>query len=384
MKIPNDQLNQIIALRKDLHKNPELSGVEIETAKKIKAFLKLCSADEIIEDVGGHGLIAIYESRIPGKSILLRADMDALPIPEINDFEHHSVNAFVSHKCGHDGHLVILAGVAQQLRSNPPEKGRVILLFQPAEETGEGAVTVINDSKFKDLQIDFVFALHNLPGFRKNSIIIRKQHFAAASKGMIIKLSGKTSHAANPEQGISPALAISEIISKFSGLSNAREGFDAFKLITIIHARLGERAFGTSPGYAEVMATLRSYSNDDMELLTNKAINIVEQIADKYGLHEKIEWTEQFPASVNDDECVDLVRTVAVENKFPVREMAEPFRWSEDFGQFLSRHPGALFGVGAGKNHPSLHNPDYDFPDEIIKTGIAMFYGIIKKVGEME
>jgi amidohydrolase len=380
MRIPNEFLNLLIDFRKELHRNPELSKVEIETAKKIKAFLKSCHPDEIIDNVGGHGVLAVYMAKKPGKTILLRADIDALPIAESNDFEYRSINPVVSHKCGHDGHTAILAGVAQQLAFRPIEKGRVILLFQPAEETGEGAAAVVKDPRFNKLKIDYVFALHNLPGFRKNAVIIRKKHFAAASKGMIIKFTGKTSHAANPEHGISPALAISEIIRQFSDLSVVENGFKDFKLITIIHARLGEVAFGTTPGYAEVMATLRSYRNDDMELLTVMAIKQVKSIADKYGLYEKMEWTEEFPASINDDTCVDLIMEVAAENKFVVKQVSHPFRWSEDFGHFLLKFPGALFGIGAGKNHPSLHNPEYDFPDEIISAGVAMFDGLIRKL----
>lgn len=379
MRISKERLNQLITFRKALHRNPELSGQEFETAKKIKAFLSSCNSDEIIENIGGQGIMAVYRGSKPGKSILLRADIDALPINEINDFEHRSITLNVSHKCGHDGHTAILAGVAQHLGLCPIKRGCVALLFQPAEETGKGAISILNDLKISDFKIDHVFALHNLPGYRKNAIVIRKQHFAAASKGMIIRLTGKTSHAANPEHGISPALALAEIIRYFSELSSTKEGFNDFKLITVIHARLGEIAFGTSPGYAEVMATLRSFRNDDMQKITDDAKLFVELIADKYGLNEKIEWVEEFPASVNDNDCVELIKEVSVENNFSIIEIPEPFRWSEDFGHFLLKYPGALFGIGSGKLHPPLHNPEYDFPDEIIKTGVSIFEGIIRK-----
>lgn len=377
-------INELIALRNALHQYPEISEKEFLTSDKLAGFVASSQPDELIRNLGGTGFAAVFKGEIPGKALLFRAELDALPINETNDFEYKSAFPGISHKCGHDGHAAILAGLSRILHQNPIKSGKVILLFQPAEETGKGAPSILNDPKFSAQKVDHVFALHNLPGFRKNAVVIRNQHFAAASKGMIIRLTGKTSHAANPEQGISPALALSEIIRKFSDLSTTQDGFKSFKLITIIHARLGEVAFGTSPGYAEVMATLRSFRNDDMELLTIMAYRIVEALADKYDLQEKIEWTEAFPASVNDDKCVDLVREVADENKLPIHEVEIPFRWSEDFGHFLSRFPGALFGIGAGRNHASLHNPDYDFPDELIKTGIAMFYGIIRKLQEMK
>jgi len=225
-----------------------------------------------------------------------------------------------------------------------------------------------------------VFALHNLPGFPFNQIVVGNTNFAAASKGMIVKLFGKTSHAAYPESGLSPALAMTGIIRDFIQLSLEKQSFEDFVLLTIIHSRLGDVAFGTSPGYAEVMATLRSYNNRDMEILTQKAIKIVEETTDKFGLTEKISFTEEFPATVNQPVAVDFVRKSAAINGFKIHEINQPFRWSEDFGHFTNKFPGAFFGIGSGKNHPDLHNPDYDFPDELIETGIRMFYGIVREI----
>lgn len=380
MKVSNDTLNKLIALRKYLHKYPELSKKEHETAKKIKEFLSTIPPDEIIHGIGGTGLAAIFHGKNPGKTIMIRGDIDALPIAETNNFEYASENQNVSHKCGHDGHTTILAGLSIVLNKKPIESGRVVLLFQPAEETGEGAAQVLSDSRFTELKPDYVFALHNLPGFDLNKVVIKEKHFAAASKGMIVKLFGKTSHAANPEHGISPALAVAEIIQQFNSLWQSKEKFKDFKLITLIHTRIGEVAFGTTPGYAEVMATLRSYRNDDMKLLTEKAVTIVEEISDKFGLSEKIEFLEEFPATVNNEFCVKTIREVCLENDLSIIEATETFRWSEDFGHFTGKYPGAMFGIGAGKKHPALHNPEYDFPDQIISTGIILFDGIIRKL----
>lgn len=364
--------------------HPEISKNEHATAKKILNFLAPFHSAQIIFPLGKTGLAVIFQGEEKSPVVLIRADIDALPITETNDFEYKSMNEGVAHLCGHDGHTTILAGLAHRLHSKPLKKGTAILLFQPAEETGEGAKMILDDPKFKGLRPDYVFALHNLPGFELNNIVVRKQHFASASKGMIVKLFGKTSHAAHPEMGISPALAMADIIRGLSKLSLQKEGFADFKLITIIHSKLGEIAFGTSPGYAEVMATLRSYTNDDMEKLTEQAVAIVERICDKYGLEEKIEWVEEFPATVNNDQCVDLVCEVAGENKFCVEQIEKPFRWSEDFGHFTMKYPGTMFGIGSGINHPSLHNSNYDFPDEIIPTGVDMFEGLIRKLSEGE
>jgi len=363
-----------------MHAEPELAGSEKATALKIVNFISRYTPDEIIKNIGGEGIAFIFRGREHGPTILFRCELDALPIQEINDFEYKSKFENRGHKCGHDGHMAVLAGLAQKISENGAIKGKIILLFQPAEETGEGAVRVLNDSEFTAIKPDYVFAFHNLPGYPLNSIIVRKGGFASASEGMIIKLTGKTSHAAEPENGINPSLAVAEIIKEFSNLPAKLEHAKEFTLVTIIHTRIGEKAFGTSPGYAEIMATLRAYRNDDMELLIENAEKIAQSVASDHRLKIEISYTDVFPATVNDDKCVELIESSATKNNYTITELSEQFRWSEDFGHFTARYEGAMFGIGSGEDHPQLHNPDYDFPDEIIPTGINMFYTIINEI----
>ncbi len=378
MNLPIDKL---IEFRHELHKNPELAHKEENTAERIINFLNRYSPDKIVKSLGGYGVAAIFKGKESGPTILIRADLDALPIKEENDFEYKSVTSNVAHKCGHDGHMTIVSGLAILLNKLKPEKGKVVLLFQPAEETGEGAAKVISDEKFNQIKPDYVFALHNLPGFESNSIITRHKNFAAASRGMIIKLEGKTSHAAEPENGRSPALAVAQIIYKLENLTKDKNQFlKDFSLVTLIHTRIGEKAFGTTPGYAEVMFTLRAYEQNDMNYLTTSAEKIVKEIASTEKLKVSIEWCEDFPATVNDDECVAIIKESIQQNNLREIETEKPFKWSEDFGHFTKNFKGALFGLGAGINTPKLHNPDYDFPDDIIETGIKMFYSIINNI----
>ncbi len=372
---------QLIELRKELHKYPELSGKESQTAKRIIEFAKRFNPDEIISKVGGEGVLVIFEGEQKGKTILIRCDLDALPIDEENAFEHKSVYENISHKCGHDGHMSIVSGLIPILSENKIKKGKVVLLFQPAEETGQGASLVLSDAKFTKLKPDFAFALHNLPGFEKNQIIIKKDVFASASKGLIIRLKGKTSHAGEPERGITPSLAVAELIQEITALPKNKIIQD-FSLVTIIHSRIGERAFGTTPGYAELMATLRSYKDEDINKLTDLSEQLINRIAADHKLKYEIEWVEEFPSTKNDNDCVEIISQCAEENNLRINEIDKPFRWSEDFGHFTHNYKGALFGLGSGINQPQLHNPDYDFPDEIISTGTKMFYSIIKKVLE--
>lgn len=378
----NGHLTKLIKLRKEIHRYPELAGNEKDTSKRIIKFAKKFNPDKIISNIGGNGLAIIFKGKEKGPTVLIRCELDALPIRETNSFSYKSVNENASHKCGHDGHMAIVSGLIPLLSKNRIKKGKVVLLFQPAEETGQGAEWILKDSKFNQVKPDFVFALHNLPGFEKGEILVREKEFAAASKGMIIKLTGKTSHAAEPEKGINPAPAVSEIISTLISLPGKIKSIKDFSLVTIIHAIIGERAFGTSPGYAEVMATLRSFKNKDMNFLTRGAKKAVMEISKRYKLKVEISFTEEFPATVNDKTCLGLVKESAKENNLKIREIETPFRWSEDFGHFTNHFKGVLFGLGSGKKQPALHNPDYDFPDEIIEPGVKIFYSLINKILE--
>lgn len=364
-------------LRRKLHQHPELSGQEKKTAAAIIAFAENFHPDGIHYPLGGEGVAIVFNGASTGPAVLIRCELDALPIAEINDFPHRSVSTQVSHKCGHDGHMAIVSGLMPLLARKRPQKGKVVLLFQPAEETGEGALKVLEDINFKAIAAHFVFALHNLPGFETNAVVVKANAFASASKGMIITLKGKTSHAAEPENGISPALAVAELIQALTKLPQ-RAVFSDFTLVTIVHAQIGERAFGTSPGHARLMATVRATKDSDMALMTAMAMEMADSVATSHRLKLEVEWVEEFPATMNQPECVDLIVAAAAENKLSVQQMTHPFRWSEDFGHYTQRYKGAMFGLGSGKNHPQLHHPDYDFPDEIILNGTKMFHSIIQ------
>lgn len=368
---------QLGQFRKTLHQYPEVSNQEQQTAKRVVEFLKQYSPSSLLEQVGGTGIIATFEGTTAGKHVLIRCELDALPIAEVNDFAYKSTQEGVGHKCGHDGHMTMVAALAPLLQDLP--QGKVSLLFQPAEETGEGALQMLHDEKFATVAPDYVFALHNLPGIPQHQILVKSGTICAASKGMIIRLLGKTSHAAEPQDGKSPALAMAAIVQMLDGLPQAYS-FEDFTLVTVIHALLGEIAFGTTPGYAEVRATLRTFSNADMQSLTDKAVAQARAISKTYGLDIEIDWTDTFAATVNDQDCVEIIKKAAQRNGFELIEAPSPAKWSEDFGQFTERYPGALFGLGAGEHHPQLHNPDYDFPDEILPTGVAMFWQIIQEV----
>ncbi|MCK5785721.1 MAG: amidohydrolase [Candidatus Sabulitectum sp.] len=368
------EIEQLIDLRCALHRQPEVAGSEERTAKILASFLRQQNPDELVKDVGGRGIIAIYKGEKPGRTVLLRCDMDALPLSEKLDISHGSLNPGVSHKCGHDGHMAIMCGVAQWLGKNKLSDGRVMLLFQPAEETGQGAWKVISQLTMEN-RPDICFALHNLPGFPMGSVISGKGLFAGASRGLVVKFTGKCSHAAQPEEGINPALAVASLIQYFSSVSRNDEGI----LMTLVHADIGEAAFGTAPGNATVMATLRAPTGETMQQLSLDVQKEIIKIAAGNDLQYTLEWTEEFPPTTNGELPDSIVERAAEKLGFQRITIGKPFPWSEDFGHFTEKYPSALFGLGAGTDSPPLHSPEYDFPDMLIPYGIRMFKEIIER-----
>jgi amidohydrolase len=371
----------LVEFRRGLHRRPELSGKELQTARTIEQALNRFGPTGLITGLGGHGVAGIFDTGRPGPTVMLRADLDALPIAEENEFAYKSETPGSAHACGHDGHMSILVGVAERLQEILPDlNGRVILLFQPAEEIAQGAKAVIEDEKFKRIDPDYVFGLHNLPGFPEGSVIIRNGEFASASQGLITRFKGKTSHAGEPQYGKSPVLAMTSAIHALMLIPAMYTPLERSALVTIIHARLGEKAFGTSPGYAEVMATFRSHRNQEMQIMEKKAEELVKGIAGTYGLEHSTEWVEVFPAICNDPESVLIVEQAAKELDMVILRPEHPFSWTEDFSYYLRHHNGAFFGLGSGKDHPQLHNPNYDFPDSIIPHGIEVYVNIVKSI----
>ncbi len=372
-------LDRLQTLRRDLHRHPELSGQERGTIARLQQFLSRYRPDRLIPDLGGTGCAAIYQGAEPGPTIAIRGDIDALPIQESNPCAHRSQTPNVAHLCGHDGHATIVSGLAALFCAQRPARGRLVLLFQPAEEIGCGARWLLDDPRFADLAPDAIFGLHNLPRFPLGQVVWRPGSFASASKGLILRLTGATSHAAYPEHGRSPALALARLVEQLTRLPEQRQLFQDFVLVTVVYARLGEVAFGTAPGEAEVMATLRSYRDEDMAVLTEQAIAQARAAADADGLDLSSDWTDEFAATTSHPEPLEQVKRAAIACDYDLQELPEPFRWSEDFGEYTRRYPGAFFGLGAGEQQPQLHNADYDFPDALLARGVQLFATLIRQ-----
>jgi amidohydrolase len=370
---------QLVQLRHELHRHPELSGKETATANRIVEFAKAYQPSQIISGIGGHGLAIVYAYG-DGPAVMIRCELDALPIAEANDFVYRSVNPGVSHKCGHDGHMTIVAGLCPWLQQQQFKKGKVIMLFQPAEETGQGAAAVLKDPAFASIRPDYVFALHNLPGEELHHIIIVNGQYSATVQSVALHFRGRQAHASEPEKGCSPAAAMASVTQQLAGLNITDANRKDFTLLTPVYTRMGSPDYGIAAGEGELHYTLRTWSSGAMERLKEKVVAVAREECARHQLAFSTEWFDYFPASINNHECNSLIRRVAKANGFTVIEKTTPFRFGEDFGWYSQQYPTAMFGIGAGTNMPSLHQDDYDFPDELIDTGIRMFAGIIEQL----
>ena len=382
MFLTDGELSEIKMFRRELHRNPEVSREEAKTALRVTEVLSTTGPDQIVAGIGGHGLAAVYEGVTSGPTIMIRAELDGLPIEEIGDIPHRSTVPGRGHLCGHDGHMAILMALAKGLGRRRPARGRVVLMFQPAEENGAGAAAVLADPKFVSLTPDMSLSLHNFPGIPLGHVLLKEGPVNCASRGMKVVLKGKTSHASYPEQGTAPTFVLARLLGDLTALGNNRPLGPDYSLVTVTHARLGEPAFGISPGEAQIWATLRTLTDEAMAALVSRAEQLVLTEAKAGRLQVEISYEDVFHQCYNSAEAVAvLLRALGDEGvSHDKTSSLLPMKASEDFGLFRTVAPAAMFFLGAGEDHPRLHNPDYDFPDELIATGSRVFMRAIRNI----
>ena len=394
-QLTNAEIDHLVAFRQALHRRPDLSGEERKTAQQVIKQLQRLSPDSIVTGLGpwtepdgnilgGTGIAATFESGKDGPTLMFRCELDGLPIQEQSDLAYRSELETKAHLCGHDGHMAILLALAMRLSRQRPASGRVVLVFQPAEETGKGASALLRDPVFAASvhKPDMAFALHNLPGLALGTVGLKSGAMCCASRGIRILLEGKTSHASQPQDGISPVTAMMKIAEGLNALTNGLDAGQAldesYRLVTITHMSVGEPCFGVAPGKGTLWATLRTVSDDVMGHLVASAEQLATLAAKEAGLTLQIEQDDIFAACTNASETTDMVAKALQAEGISTEAQSEPMRWSEDFGQFGRHCPSTLFVLGSGKEQPQLHNPDFDFPDSLTPVGARIFERIIR------
>jgi amidohydrolase len=357
-------------LRHDLHQHPELSNEEVWTKQHLINFLKTNTKLEIVDK--GTWFYAVYRKGEGKKNLAFRADYDALPMDEGIDLPHGSQFPGKAHKCGHDGHASTLAGFALEIDQKGADKN-IFFLFQPAEETGDGAIQCVD--LIKEEKIDEIFGYHNISGFPFNSVHVIDGTAHCASKGMTIHIEGAPAHASQPEYGKNPSFAIANVIRAIPELISPDKN-KGLILCTVVQVAIGEKAFGLSASKGDLLLTIRALYEDELDKLQKNLEDLVKAQAEEYGLKVSFSYNDEFPETVNHKESSDKIRQVAKVKGMQLLEMKEAFRGSEDFGHYTKLVMGSYCYIGNGEDYPQLHTYEYDFRDELIETGVELFKGL--------
>jgi amidohydrolase len=373
--------DELTRWRRDIHAHPELGFEEQRTSAFVAEQLTRFGC-EVHRGVGRTGVVGVLRAGNGQATIGLRADMDALPIRETNNFAYRSQNDGRMHACGHDGHTTMLLGAARYLAETRGFDGTVNFIFQPAEEGLGGAQAMVEDGLFERFPCDGIFGMHNRPGLGIGKFAIRPGPTMAGGAYFDIAIDGRGAHAARPETGVDPVLVASHITTALQSIiaRNVRPLDTAVLSVTQIHA--GE-AYNVIPANAVLRGTARAFSRDTLGLIEARMRKIATGVADGMGGSAALDFRVIFPPLVNDAEAARFVGDCAAEVVGPenVDRAGTLTMASEDFAYMLERRPGAYIqiGNGDGEGGCEVHNPGYDFNDDALTFGASLFARIVEK-----
>ena len=382
--------HELTALRRDLHANPEIGFKELRTSGIVAGALEALGI-EVHRGIGGTGVVGVVRGKKSdsGRMIGIRADMDALPIVEENDVAHCSVNAGLMHACGHDGHTAILLGTAKYLAENRNFNGTAVLIFQPAEEGLGGAKAMLDDGLFDKFPCDAIYALHNWPALPAGVIGINPGPMMAASDRFEIKIEGRGGHGAHPYQTIDPIIVVAQIITALQTIVSRNVHPIESAVISLGHIQAGNAAApSVIPSHATLIGTVRTFSDDVQKLVESRMRKLVATIADAFGAKAELNYQRSYPATINSADEANFLADIATElfgEQKVVRNLI-PSMGSEDFSFMLRQRPGAYFRLGQGgaEDGKLLHNPKFDFNDDVIPVGSAMFAALVERSMPLE
>ena len=369
--------NKMIEWRHDIHSNPELAYQEKKTSKKVVELLKEFGVDEIHEGIGGTGVVGVIKNG-KGPKIGLRADMDALPITEVNQCTHVSKNKGVMHACGHDGHTTMLLGAARYLAETRNFSGEVILIFQPAEEGFAGAKAMIDDGLFKKFPVESIFGMHNMPGVKSGHLDVGPGPRMAAADNFEIKINGKGAHGAMPDQSVDPIVCGASVIQALQSLVSRNSDPRKTLVVSVTQFNSGH-ANNVIPDFANLAGTIRYFDKETGKFIREKFPKIVNDICEAFGANAEIDYKEGYPPTINDNNAAKFALETAIEIAGEnASDNQVPMMGSEDFSYFLQEKPGAYAWIGNGDS-ASLHNPSYDFNDDVLPVGASFLSRIAEK-----
>lgn len=373
--------NELQNIRRTIHAHPELSFEEVQTSELVATKLTEWGIP-VIRGMGVTGVVGIIKNGSSQRAIGLRADMDALPLQEFNSFEHHSVHEGKMHACGHDGHTAMLLGAAYYFSKHKNFDGTVYVIFQPAEEGGGGAKRMMEDGLFERCPMDAVFGMHNWPGAATGSMGVTAGPMMASSNEFEVIIKGKGAHAAQPHMGIDPIMVAVQIAQSWQTIiSRNKNPIDAGVLsITQIHSG---SATNIIPDSASLIGTVRTFTMGALDLIERRMREIADHTCAAFGATLEFEFKRNYPPLINHPQetafAIDVMQSVV--GKAQVMTNVEPTMGSEDFAYMLQEKAGCYVFIGNGDGeHRSLghglgpcnlHNPSYDFNDELLPIGAS-------------
>lgn len=373
--------DEMVSWRRDLHAHPELGFAETRTCTFIQERLKSFAVDEI-HGFTGTGVVAVIRGRDGDEAIGLRADIDALPIPEESGVPYASTNPGVMHACGHDGHTTMLLGAAKYLAASRKFKGTAYLIFQPAEEIGGGR-QVVADGLFDRFSMKRIFGMHNMPTMPVGEFYWRNGNILAAANFFEIKIVGLGAHAAQPHFGTDPIVAGSSLVNALQTIVSRSIDPKHPAVVTIGSFQAGVAA-NVIPREAILKGTARWFDPQVGETIEKAIRRMAKLTAENYGATAEVEMHMVAPATVNDEAAMTLAReaATAVAGSGAVVEMEDPIMGAEDFSYMLGVKQGAYIMLGAkrpGRLNPMLHHPAYDFNDAILSTGATYWATLVEQ-----
>lgn len=373
-------LHEVMALRHSLHAHPELGLAEFHTSDCVAGFLEK-SGMVIHRGLAITGVVGVLKCGNSPRMIGLRADMDALPIQELNTFPHHSKTPGCMHACGHDGHTAMLLGAAKLLSETRNFDGTVVFIFQPAEETVGGARIMLEEGFLDRFPVQSIYGLHNWPGLPLGEIAVHSGPVMACADGIDITVRGRGAHAAMPHLGSDVILAASQLVSALQGISaRATDPLEGL-VISITRFHAGE-AYNVLPEEARLGGTVRAFRPEIQEQAEALLERMCGGIAATYGVQIQLEYRHGYPPTINTEteaeQCAQVAAHIVGTNH--VRRDLNPSMGGEDFAYFLRERPGCYVWLGNGPSEGSctLHNPHYDFNDNAIPTGIRYWVTLVE------
>ncbi|OYW69026.1 MAG: amidohydrolase [Bosea sp. 12-68-7] len=371
---------ELTAIRRDLHRHPELMYDVHRTAGVVAQKLKAWGVDEVVTGIGQTGVVGVIKGRNQGsgKVVAMRADMDALPIHEETNLEHRSTVPGKMHACGHDGHTAMLLGAAKYLAETRDFDGTAVVIFQPAEEGGAGAKAMIDDGLMTRFGIQEVYGMHNKPGLAVGQFDVRKGPTMAAADRIHIKIEGKGGHAAAPHRVNDPIVAACQLVTALQTISS-RNADPLDSIVVSVTAINAGEAFNVIPQTVELKGSVRTLTPQMRELAEKRIQEVTAGIMGAFGMSFVCDYRHGYPVTFNHAEQAEFV-VGTIEAAFgegKVDTTVPPTMGSEDFSYMLEERPGAFINIGNGDS-AGLHHPAYEFNDAVIPVGVTYWASLIE------